>query len=145
MTLNWSISQAMQCTMQDLSEGVFISMANLTLARRDSCLEYLCGGVKQDTIAALHTAPVHLPSLFPDQLLVKADEISHSEERHSSGSSHRKPSLFHPYASSTLKPVHQPDWRSTVPAWKQIRDRQQGKKGRGKPSNFQQNPAKGSK
>ena len=35
-TFNRSISQAMQRTMQDLSEGVFISMANLTLARRDS-------------------------------------------------------------------------------------------------------------
>ena len=36
VTFNWSISQAMQRTMQDLSVGVFISMANLTLARRDS-------------------------------------------------------------------------------------------------------------
>ena len=33
VTFNRSISQAMQRTMQDLSEGVFISMANLTLAR----------------------------------------------------------------------------------------------------------------
>ena len=46
VTFNQSISQAMQRTMQDLSEGVFISMANLTLARRDSYLEYLRGGVK---------------------------------------------------------------------------------------------------
>ena len=30
-TCNWSISQAMARTMQDLSEGVFISMANFTL------------------------------------------------------------------------------------------------------------------
>ena len=36
VTFNRSISQAMQRTMQDLSEGVFISMAKLTLARRDS-------------------------------------------------------------------------------------------------------------
>ena len=33
VAFNHSISQAMQRTMQDLSEGVFISMANLTLAR----------------------------------------------------------------------------------------------------------------
>ena len=77
VTFNQSISQAMQRTMQDLSEGVFISMANLTLACRDSYLEFLHGGVKQDTLTALHTAPVHLPSLFPDNLLIKAeDEIS---------------------------------------------------------------------
>ena len=102
VTFNRSISQAMQCTMQDLSEGVFISMANLTLARRDSYLELLRGGVKPDTSTALRTAPVHLNSLFPDSWLVKAeDEISRSEEMRSSGSSNRKPGRFHPYVSSS--------------------------------------------
>ena len=46
VTFNQSISQAMARTMQDLSEGVFISMANFTLACRDSYLEYLHAGVK---------------------------------------------------------------------------------------------------
>ena len=45
VTFNRSISQAMVRTMQDLSEGVFINMANFTLARRDSYLEYLHAGV----------------------------------------------------------------------------------------------------
>ena len=49
VTFNRSISQAMAHTMQDLSEGFFISMANFTLARRDSYLEYLHAGVKQDS------------------------------------------------------------------------------------------------
>ena len=119
VTFNRSISQAMQST-QDLSEGVFISMANLTLARRNSYLEFLRGGVKQDTLTALRTAPVHLPSLFPDNLLIKAeDEISRSEERCSSGSSHRRPSHFHPYASSSGRSTQLPDRKSTAPAWKQ--------------------------
>ena len=100
VTFNRSISQAMQRTIQDLSEGVFISMANLTLAHRDSYLEFIRGGVKPDTLTALRTAPVHLHSLFPDSLLVKAeDEISRSEERRPSGSVHRKPRRFHPYGS----------------------------------------------
>ena len=60
VTFNHSISQAMQCTMQDLSEGVFVSMANLTLACRDSYLKFIRGGVKPDTLTALRTAPVHL-------------------------------------------------------------------------------------
>ena len=146
VTLNRSISQAMQRTMQDLSEGVFISMANLTLARRDSYLEFLRGGVKQDTLTALRTAPVHLPSLFPDNLLVKAeDEISRSEERRSSGSSHRKPGRFHPYASSNGRSTQLPDQKPTTPTWKQISDRQLVQKGRSKASNFTQKPAKGSK
>ena len=76
VTFNRSISQAMQRTMQDLSEGVFVSMANLTLACRDSYLEFIRGGVKPDTLTALHTAPVHLHSLFPDSLLVKAEDVS---------------------------------------------------------------------
>ena len=45
-TFNRSISLAMARTMQDLSEGVFINMANFTLARRDSYLDYLQAGVK---------------------------------------------------------------------------------------------------
>ena len=73
-------------TMQDLSEGVFISLANFTLARVDSYLEYLHAGVKQNMLSALRTAPVHLQSLFLDQLLIKAEEeVSRSEERRSSG------------------------------------------------------------
>ena len=146
VTFNRSISQAMQRTMQDLSEGVFISMANLTLEHRDSYLEFLRCGVKKDTLTALRTAPVHLASLFPDNLLVKAkDEISRSEERRSSGSSPRKPSCFHPYASSSGRSTQLPDQKPTAPAWKQIRDRQLGQKGRSKASNFSQKPAKGSK
>ena len=60
--------------MLDISEGVFISMANLTLARRDIYLEFIRAGVKPDTLTALRTAPVHLHSLFPDSLLVKAED-----------------------------------------------------------------------
>ena len=145
VTFNRSISQVMARTMQDLSEGVFIGMANFTLARRDSYLEYLHAGVKQDALTALCTAPVHLHSLFPDQLITKAEEeIYRNEERRSSGHSHRCQGCFHPYAPSD-KSVHQPDWKSGNPAWKQIRDRQQAKKSRGKPSTFSQKPAKGSK
>ena len=145
VTFNRSITQAMAGMMQDLAEGVFINMANLTLAHRDSYLDFLRAGVKQDTLTALCTAPLHTQSLFPDQLLVRAEEVSRSEERLSSGNSYRKPSRYHPYASSTTKPSHQPDQKSGVPAWKQIRDWQQSKKGRGKASTFTQKLAKGSK
>ena len=68
-------------------------------------------------------------SMFPNQLL----EISCSEERHATGASQKKPGRYHPYASSSAKPSHQSDQKSSVPAWKQIKDRQQGKKGHRKP------------
>ena len=115
VTFNRSISQAMQRTMQDLSEGVFISMANLTLACRDSYLEFIRGGVKPDTLTALRTSPVHLLSLFPDSLLVKAEEeISRSEERRSMGNTQRKPGRFHPYVPSSTRPTHQLDRKPTT-------------------------------
>ena len=140
VTFNRSISQAMARTMRDLSEGMFISMANFTLARRDSYLEYLHAGVKQHTLTALRTAPVYLHSLFPDQLITKAEEeICRSEER-----PHRRQGCFHPYAPSD-RSANKPDRKSGNPAWKQIRDRQQTRKSLGKPSTFSQKPAKGSK
>ena len=102
-------------------------------------------GVKQDTLTALRTAPIHLQSLFPDQLLIKAEEeVARSEDRRSSSQSHRKPGRFNPYASND-KSSHQPDQKSFIPAWKQIRERQQSKKSHGKPSTFSQKLAKGSK
>ena len=145
VTFNRSIYQAMARTMQDLSEGVFISMANFTLARRDSYLEYLHASVKQDTLNALRTSPVHLNSLFPDQLITKAEEeICRSEERCSAGQPHRRQGHFHPYASRDKSASHL-DRKSGVPAWKQIRDKQQSRKGRGKASTFSQKLTKGSK
>ena len=111
-------------------------MTNFTLSRRDRYLKYLHAGVKQDTLIALCTASIRLQSLLPDQLLIKADEeVSRSEERRSSGQSHRKPARFHPYAAND-KSSHQPDRKFSIPAWKQIRERQQSKKGRGKPARF---------
>ena len=143
-TFNRSISQAMVRTMQDLSEGVFINMANFTLAHRDSYLDYLHAGVKQDTVNALRTSPVHLNALFPDQLITKAkEEICRSEERRSSGTSHRHQGRFHPYAASEKSTGHHD--RKNLPAWKQIKDKQQARKSCGKASTFSQKPAKGSK
>ena len=116
VTFNRSISQAMTRTMQDLSEGVFISMAIFTLARRDSYLEYLHAGVNQDTLNALKMSPVHFSSLFPDQLITKAEEeICRSEERSFSGQSYRRQGHFHPYAPSDKSASH-PDRKSGNPA-----------------------------
>ena len=58
-----------------------------------------------------------------------------AEERHSSGQSHRRQGRFHPSALSDKSASHL-DRKSGNPAWKQIRDRQQAKKGHDKPSTF---------
>ena len=80
MDFNASITQAAAKTMKHLSEFVFISMGNLTLARRDAYLNHIRAGVKPDTIAALRTAPLHIPTLFPDSIIKRAEEeIAHFE------------------------------------------------------------------
>ena len=82
-------------------------MANFTLARSDSYVDYLHAGVKQDTVNVLRTSPVHLNALFPDQLIAKAEEeISKSKERRSSGTSHRHQGRFHPHAASDKSTGH---------------------------------------
>ena len=65
VSFNRSISQAMARTMQDLSEGVFISLANFTLARRDSYLEYLHAGVR--TTYCSHSPTFTLSGQFTHQ------------------------------------------------------------------------------
>ena len=92
-----------------------------------SYLEFIRGGVKSDTLTALRTSPVHIHSLFLNNLLVKAeDEISRIEETRSAGNTHRKAGRFHLYVSSSNRSSHQPDRKPTTLAWKQIRDRQTG-------------------
>ena len=98
ITFNRSITQAMTRTMQALSEGVFINVANLTLARRDSYLDFVCTGIKQDTLMSLRSAPLHMSALFPDHMISKAEEeIRHFEDKRSAGPSQRKLQHFHPY------------------------------------------------
>ena len=144
MTFNRSITQAMARTMQDLSEGVFVNVANFTLALRDSYLEYIKAGIKQDTLTSLRTAPLHLSALFPDHIIAKAEEeIRHHEDKRTPGPSQRKPKRFHPYSQSPRQ-QHEPDRKQGLPAWKQLGNRRRGQRShRGKvTSSFSQQPAK---
>ena len=82
MDFNASITPAAAKTMEHISEFLFISMGNLTLARRDAYLNHIKGGVKPDTVAALGTAPLHIPTLFPDNIIKQAEEeIAHFEAK----------------------------------------------------------------
>ena len=81
--------------MEHLSEFVFMSMGNLTLARRDLYLNHIKGDVKPDTIAALRTDPLQLPTLFPDSIIRRAEEeIAHFEAKGQSSS--RGKGWYHP-------------------------------------------------
>ena len=74
MDFNSSITQAAAKSMEHLSEFVFITMGNLMLARRDAYLSHLRTGIKPDTLNVLRTAPLHIPTLFPDAAVKKAEE-----------------------------------------------------------------------
>ena len=139
VTFNRSITQAMVRTMQDLSEGVFVNVINLTLVPRNSYLEYLKAGIMQDTLSSLRTAPLHLSALFPDHIITKAEE-----DKHTSRPPQRKPQCFHPYSQSSR--LHQePDRKQGLPGWKQLcsGNRRRGQRShRGKLALFSQRPSK---
>ena len=142
MDFNSSITQAAAKIMEHLSEFVFISMGSLTLARRDAYLTHVKSGIKSDTIAALRTAPLHIPTLFPDSVIKRAEEeISHFESRGQSSSSRSK-AWFHPYDRPDKKSDRRQDNKGDKPAWKSI-GKGRYRKPRGKASNYSSRPAKG--
>ena len=101
MNLNASITQAVVKTMEHLMDVVFVSMANLTLTRRDSYLTRVKTGIKPDTLHALRTAPLHIPTLSPDSVIKRAgDDIASFENKEHSSSSRK--GRYHPY-----KPLQQ--------------------------------------
>ena len=78
MDFNASITQATAKTMEHLTEFVFFTMGNLTLARRDAYLNHLKNGIKPNTFAALRTGPLHIATLFPESAIKRAEEeIAH--------------------------------------------------------------------
>ena len=57
-----------------------------------------------DKVAALRNSPLHMISLFRDDVISKAEEITHHEDKqHSGGShsdgSHKKSDLYHSYTN----------------------------------------------
>ena len=119
MDFHASITQAAVKTMEHLSDFVFISMGNLTLACRDTCLNHVKGGVKPDTIAALRTAPLHIPTLFPDSIIKQAEEeIAHFEAKGQSSS--RGKGRYHPYERTEKRFDKRSNSKSDRPAWKNI-------------------------
>ena len=74
MNFNSSITQTAAKAMEHLTDFVFITMGNSTLARRDAYLSPLKNGIKPDTFAALRTAPLQIGTLFPDSIIKRAEE-----------------------------------------------------------------------
>ena len=60
--------------MHHLSDFVFVSMANIALARRYAYLAHLRSGIKPDTLVALRSVTLQMATLFPDSTLKNAGE-----------------------------------------------------------------------
>ena len=142
MNFNSSICQAAAKSMEHLTEFVFISMGNLTLARRDAYLTHVRTGVKPDTMAGLRTAPIHISTLFPDSLIKKAEEEIVQFENKGQSSGAKAKGRFHPYERPERKGDRKSSsFKNDRPSWKNIGKGQ--KRSRGKGSHYSSRPAKG--
>ena len=137
LDFNSSVCQAMAKSMEHLTDFVFINLANTTLLRRDSYLQYLKAGVKADTLNSLRTAPLQLETLFPDTVIKCAEEEISSSDKGRSASIYKK-RRYHPYEREDTRPDNR---RQERPAWKNL-SRGHYKKGKGK-QQFSSRPAKG--
>ena len=103
--------------MEHITNFVCISFGNLTLACRDAYLNHLKTGIKPDTLATLRTAPLQIPTLFPDTVIKLAEkEIAHFENKGQASSSHSK-GWYYPYEHTEKRsdnPALKKHWQRTV-------------------------------
>ena len=137
MNFNSSITQAAAKAMEHLTDFVFITMGNTTLARHDAYLSPLKNGIKPDTLAALRTAPLQIATLFPDTMIKRAEEeIALYDGKGQSSSSYvRSKGRYHRYERVDKKDEGRSENKQDRPAWKNI-GRRQFKKGKGRSANF---------
>ena len=139
-----SITQAVAKAMEHLTDFVFITMGNITLARRAAYLTHQKNGVKPDTLAALRTGLCRLRHCSQTQLsrrlrrklpTTTARDNLHLSYTHGKG-------RYHPYERVDKKSEGRSDRKQERPAWKNT-GRCQFRRGRGKSTNFSSRPAKG--
>ena len=137
LDFNSSVCQAMAKSMEHLTEFIFVTMADTTLLRRDSYLAYFKAGVKADTLNALRTAPLHLDTLFPDNVVKSAEEDITSFDKGRSASVYNG-WRYHRYERQDSMSDKQQD----RPAWKNLSRTQHRKNNKGK-QQYSSRPAKG--
>ena len=74
MAFHQRVSVAMGTSLQHIADSLFVHMANLVLITRDSYLDFVKTGVKQDTMNLLRNAPLFGYGLFPDAAIMTAEE-----------------------------------------------------------------------
>ena len=74
MAFHQRLSVAMGMSLQHLADSLFVHLSNLILLRRDSYLDFVKNGVKQDTMNLLRNALLFGYGLFPDDAIVSAEQ-----------------------------------------------------------------------
>ena len=74
MAFHQRVSVAMGTSLQHIGDSLFVHMANLVVIRRDSYLDFVKTGVKQDTMNLLRNAPLFGYGLFPDAAIMTAEQ-----------------------------------------------------------------------
>ena len=69
-----SVSFALGTSLQQLTDNLFVQLANFVILGRDSYLDYLKAGVKPDTWNRLRNAPLFSSGLFSDDVLAIAEQ-----------------------------------------------------------------------
>ena len=147
MAFHQKVSIAMGTSLQHLADNLFVDLSNLILIRRDSYLEFVKAGVKQDTMNLLRNAPLFGYGLFPDAAIMTAKqdiqkhEASSGTQRPGPGAtqstSWRGAHRYRPYDSKDRKSSAASTDNSSQqqPPWRQFsRNRARGR-GRGRGGN----------
>ena len=74
MAFHQNVSVAMGTALQHLADSLFVHLANLVLIHRDSYLDFVKPGVKEDTMNLLHNAPLFGYAVFPDAAINTAKQ-----------------------------------------------------------------------
>ena len=74
MAFHQRVSMAMGTSLQHLADSLFVHMSNMILLRRDSYLDFVKLGVKQDTMNLLRNAPMFGYGLFLDAAIMSAEQ-----------------------------------------------------------------------
>ena len=68
------VSVALGTSLQHLADSLFVQLRNFMLLRRDSYLDHVKSGLKQDTWNQLRNAPLFHGGLFPDSVLATTEQ-----------------------------------------------------------------------
>ena len=147
MAFHQRLSMAMGTSLQHLADSLFVHMSNMILLRRDSYLDFVKLGFKQDTMNLLRNAPMFGYGLFPDAAIMTAEQDIQKHETSSvaqgpgpGASQHtswRESHRYRPYDRKDRKPAASSEQTSQKQhqPWRQFSRSRSRRRGRGRGSN----------